>query len=73
MPSSSSAPEPPTDAFEKVKTRFYVWWYLCIAAGFLLLAIRQVIAGGEPWGVAVRVIISAGFALLAYVTAKGPR
>jgi hypothetical protein len=45
---------------------WFAWWYVCIAAGFLLLAVRQILVGGWTAGIIVRIIIALGFAALAY-------
>jgi hypothetical protein len=47
------------------RARLLGWWYASIAAGFLLLAIANALWGGNPWLVALRVVIAAGFAYLA--------
>ena len=41
------------------------FWYLAIAAGFLLLTIRSAMLGDLLWRVGLRVAIAAGFGLLA--------
>jgi tetrahydromethanopterin S-methyltransferase subunit C len=45
---------------------WFAWWYVSIAAGFLLLAIRAVIVGGWTWLIVVRIVIALGFAGLAW-------
>jgi hypothetical protein len=45
---------------------WFAWWYVCIAAGFVLLAIRQILIGGLPTGIVVRIVIALAFAALAY-------
>jgi hypothetical protein len=45
--------------------RWSAWWYAAIALGFLLLAVSRAIQGDKLWLVALRVIIAAGFAILA--------
>ncbi|HYP15528.1 MAG TPA: hypothetical protein VEQ63_16490 [Bryobacteraceae bacterium] len=40
-------------------------WYLAIAFGFGLLAIASAIRGGAPWAIALRVVVSVVFMLLA--------
>lgn len=47
------------------RTRLFAWWYLSIALGFLMLTVRQILIGGRLPGIIVRLVISAGFALLA--------
>jgi len=49
------------------------WWYSAIAVAFLLLAISRAITGEKPWLVGVRLIISAGFAILAAFEFKASR
>jgi hypothetical protein len=46
--------------------RWYGWWYLTIALGFVLLAINRAIVGERAWLVALRLIIAMGFLILAY-------
>jgi tetrahydromethanopterin S-methyltransferase subunit C len=45
---------------------WFAWWYVSIAAGFLLLAIRAQIVGGWTPAIIVRVVIALGFAGLAW-------
>jgi hypothetical protein len=45
---------------------WFAWWYVCIAAGFVLLAVRQIVIGGWTVGIIVRIVIALGFAALAY-------
>ena len=45
--------------------RWSAWWYAAIALGFLLLAVNRAIAGDKAWLLALRVVIAAGFAVLA--------
>lgn len=45
---------------------WFAWWYVCIAAGFVLLAVRQIVVGGWTAGIVVRIVIALGFAALAY-------
>jgi len=51
-------------------SRWIVWWYSAIAAGFVLLAIVHLVMGDRPWLIAVRVVIAAGFAFLAWFEAR---
>jgi hypothetical protein len=51
--------------------RWFGWWYAAIAAGFALLAINRALVGEKLWLVGVRVVISLGFALLAYMEFSG--
>jgi len=48
------------------RSRFYAWWYLTIALGFLLLAINRALTGEKIWLVVLRLVIAAGFAALGY-------
>ena len=41
-------------------------WYLSIAIGFVLLAIRAYVAGASIAAVLLRILIAAGFATLAW-------
>ena len=45
---------------------WFAWWYVCIAAGFVLLAVRQIVIGGFVSGIVVRIVIALAFAGLAY-------
>jgi hypothetical protein len=45
--------------------RWSAWWYAAIALGFVLLAVNRAIAGDRPWLVGLRLVIAAGFAVLA--------
>ena len=47
------------------RSRFYAWWYISIALGFVLLAIKSALIGERPWLVVLRVVIALGFAALA--------
>jgi hypothetical protein len=51
--------------------RWFGWWYATIASGFALLAINRAIVGEKLWLVGVRVVISLGFGLLAYMEFAG--
>lgn len=55
------------------RIRWIAWWYVAIAAGFLLLAIDHMLTGDRAWLVAVRLVIAAGFGLLAYMEFRGVR
>jgi hypothetical protein len=48
-----------------LRSKWFAWWYLTIAVGFVLLAITQGIIRGTVWGIVLRVVIAAGFAALA--------
>lgn len=50
----------------RAKRRLFIAWYVCIAAGFCLLALRAWLLGAAAWTVALRGVIAAGFALLAW-------
>jgi tetrahydromethanopterin S-methyltransferase subunit C len=45
---------------------WFAWWYVSIAAGFLLLAIRALVVGGWTVYIVVRIVIALGFAALAW-------
>ena len=53
--------------------RWMAWWYAAISVAFLLLAIGRAITGEKLWLIVVRLIISAGFAILAAFEFKGKR
>jgi hypothetical protein len=46
----------------------FAWWYLSIAIGFVLLAIRGEMVGEARWSTALQLAIAAGFGLLAWGT-----
>jgi hypothetical protein len=48
------------------RSAWFAWWYVSIAAGFLLLAIRAQIVGGWTPAIIVRIAIALGFAGLAW-------
>jgi hypothetical protein len=50
--------------------RWFAWWYLTISLGFVLLAVNRAIAGEKAWLIGIRLIISAGFAVLALMEFK---
>ena len=45
--------------------RWLAWWYLAIAVGFVLLAIDHMIIRDKAWLIGIRLILAAGFGLLA--------
>lgn len=47
-------------------------WFFCIAAGFLLLAIRSYLLGGRFSLTLLRLVIAAGFAILGYYQMRSP-
>jgi hypothetical protein len=49
-----------------VGRRLFALWYASIALGFVLLAVRSIMIGGRAWLIALRFVIAAGFALLAW-------
>jgi hypothetical protein len=53
--------------------RWTAWWYSAISVAFMLLAISRAITGEKLWLVIVRLIISAGFAILASFEFKAKR
>ncbi len=55
------------------RARLLGWWYVCIGAGFALLALRNYMYGARAWSIALRVIIAFGFVLLGAVTLRAPR
>ncbi len=52
------------------RIKFYVWWYVCIGAAFVLLAIRSYIWGDGAWSIAARLVIATGFFALARLTQR---
>ena len=52
------------------RSRFYTIWYLCISAGFVLLAIRALVVGEPRWAVILRCVIAAGFLTLAWLAKR---
>ena len=55
------------------RIRWMAWWYFAIAIGFALLAIDHIVTGDRPWLIGVRIVIAAGFGLLAYMEFHGKR
>jgi hypothetical protein len=53
--------------------RIFGWWYACIAVGFLLLGVRSILGHEGAWSIALHAIISAGFAVLAWITLRASR
>lgn len=49
------------------RSRLLAWWYVAIALGFALLAIVHAILGEKLWLIAIRGILSLGFATLAAI------
>jgi hypothetical protein len=45
--------------------RWYAWWYSAISLGFLLLAVNSAVVGDRVWLTLIRLVIAAGFAILA--------
>ena len=54
------------------KQRLFGYWYLCIAVGFLLLAVHRAVLGVRTSAVVVRLVIAIGFALLAWLQFRKP-
>jgi len=54
-------------------SRLYPAWYLCIAAGFVLLGFRALMAKEPLWTVILRWVIAAGFFVLSVVEKRGAR
>jgi len=54
------------------RARWLGWWYVCIGLGFGLLGLRNLLAGGRPWGVVLRWVIAIGFVLLGAGTLRSP-
>ncbi len=53
------------------RPRWYAWWYVSIAIGFVLLAIQRTIVGESNWLVILRLVIATGFGLLAWMEFRG--
>lgn len=53
--------------------RLLAWWYVCIALGFVLLGIRNLLVGAPAWTVALRWAIAAGFLVLGLSTLRSGR
>ena len=45
--------------------RILAWWYFCVGLAFILLGIRSLIRGDQPWSIALRFVIACGFLALA--------
>ena len=56
---------------QRGRFRWFGWWYAAIAVGFALLAANRALVGEKLWLVGVRVVISLGFGLLAYMEFAG--
>jgi len=54
-------------AMKRNVSRWMVWWYSAIAAGFVLLAIDHLVIGDKAWLIGVRFVIAAGFGFLAWL------
>ncbi len=52
------------------QSRWFAWWYSAISLGFVLLAVNRAIVGEKAWLVGIRLIIAAGFAVLAMLEFK---
>jgi hypothetical protein len=46
--------------------RWFAWWYLAIALGFLLLAANRALVGEKLWLIGLRLVIAAGFGVLSW-------
>lgn len=55
------------------RTRLFGWWYVSIGIGFALLAIRNLIYGGQILGIVLRSLIAFGFVVLGAVTLRTPK
>jgi hypothetical protein len=53
--------------------RWTAWWYSAISVAFLLLAVSRALTGEKLWLIAIRLVISAGFAILAAFEFKSRR
>lgn len=53
------------------RIQWLAWWYIAIAIGFALLAVDHIVLRDRPWLIAVRLVIAAGFGLLAYLEFHG--
>ena len=54
------------------RARMLAWWYVCIAGGFILLAIRSALRGDTIWSVGLRFVIALGFVVLGLGTLRSP-
>ena len=53
-----------------LRSTVFGWWYASIGAGFLLLAVNRLIVGEAAWRIALRIVIAAGFFILARLELK---
>jgi len=53
------------------RSSLFGWWYLTIGAGFTLLAVQRILAGGVPWLIWLRLVIAAGFFWLSWAELAG--
>ena len=51
--------------------RWFAWWYLAIAAGYVLLAAATGLRGGTKGAILLRLAIAAGFSGLAVIEFRG--
>lgn len=54
------------------RNRLFGWWYVSIGLGFALLALRNFIYGAQPFSIALRAVIAAGFLILGITTLRTP-
>jgi hypothetical protein len=52
-------------------SRILGWWYVCIGAGFIALAVRALIAGAQMWAAGLRFAIALGFLTLGFMSLRG--
>ncbi len=55
------------------QSKHWAWWYLSISVGFLLLALNYLIRGARLAQIVLRVVVSLGFAALAWMQWKNGR
>jgi len=58
---------------QRGRFKWMAWWYAALAIGFALLAAVHVLSRDTFWGIAVRVTIACGFALLSFAEFRGKK
>jgi hypothetical protein len=52
------------------RNKWFGWWYVCIGIGFVLLAIRSMLARVPMISTGLRFIIALGFLFLGFATLR---
>jgi hypothetical protein len=54
----------------RIYVRLFGWWYVCLGLTFASLAWRNFLYGAPRWGIVLRCVIAAGFAILGAMTLR---